>query len=153
MLFCCTAEMRIMQCERKVNMLSFSHRRFLTFAAAGALVFTAVSVPARAEELLTHLGPVGPNEPILTAVGSKRVIAFYVPNGGHCAVDAVVWENTSADIDMPSSSVRVRMRLNPGQMVHIDSTISESLNLMCGDNAASLAVVDIRRDLVASEGN
>jgi len=72
-------------------MLSFSHRRFLTFAAAGALVFTAVSVPARAEELLTHLGPVGPNEPILTAVGSKRVIAFYEPNSGHCAVNAVVF--------------------------------------------------------------
>ena len=136
-------------------MLSFSHRRFLTFAAAGALVFTAVSVPARAEELLTHLGPVGPNEPILTAVGSKRVIAFYEPNSGHCAVNAVVWENTSADTERP---LRVRMHLKPGQMVHIDSTSNESLNiqslnLMCGDNAASLAVVDIRRDLVASGGN
>ncbi len=87
-------------------MLSFSHRRFLTFAAAGALVFTAVSVPARAEELLTHLGPVGPNEPILTAVGSKRVIAFYEPNSGHCAVNAVVWENTSADTERPSSCTR-----------------------------------------------
>ena len=125
-------------------MLSFSHRRFLTFAAAGALVFTAVSVPARAEELLTHLGPVGPNEPILTAVGSKRVIAFYEPNSGHCAVNAVVWENTSADTERP---LRVRMHLKPGQMVHIDSTSNESLNLeslnlRCGDNAASLAVVD-----------
>ena len=63
-------------------MLSFSHRRFLTFAAAGTLVFTAVSVPARAEELLTHSGPAGPHEAILTAVGGKRVIAFYEPNGG-----------------------------------------------------------------------
>ena len=134
-------------------MLSFSHRRFLTFAAEVALVFTAVSVPARAVELSAHSGPVGPHEAMLTAVGSKRVIAFYQPNGGHCAVNAVVWENMGADTKMPSSSVRVRMRLNPGQMVHIDSTSSESLNLMCGDNAASLAVVDIRRDLVASEGN
>src|SRR6478672_8562142 len=103
MLFCCTAEIRIMQCERKVNMLSFSHRRFLMFAAAGALVFTAVSVPTRAEELLTHLGPVGPHE--LTAVGSKRVIAFYEPNSGHCAVNAVVWEKTGADTERP---LRVR---------------------------------------------
>src|SRR6476646_4510390 len=147
MLFCCTAEIRIVQCERKVNMLSFSHRRFLTFAAAGALVFTAVSVPARAEELLTHLGPVGPNEPILTAVGSKRVIAFYEPNSGHCAVNAVVWENTSADTERP---LRVRMHLKPGQMVHIDSTSNESLNLRCGDNAASLAVVNTS-ELVASD--
>ena len=133
-------------------MLSFSHRRFLTFAAAGALVFTAVSVPARAEELLTHLGPVGPNEPILTAVGSKRVIAFYEPNSGHCAVNAVVWEKTGADTERP---LRVRMHLKPGQMVHIDSTSNESLNLeslnlRCGDNAASLAVVDTS-ELVASD--
>ena len=77
-------------------MLSFSPMRFLTFAAAGALVFTAVSVPARAEELLTHSGPVGPHEAILTAVGSKRVIAFYEPNGGHCAVNAVVFGKTDA---------------------------------------------------------
>ena len=87
-------------------MLSFSHRRFLTFAAAGALVFTAVSVPTRAEELLTHSGPVGPHEAILTAVGSKRVIAFYEPNSGHCAVNAVVWEKTGADTERP---LRVRM--------------------------------------------
>jgi hypothetical protein len=136
-------------------MLSFSHRRFLMFAAAVALVFTAVSVPVRAVELLTHSGPVGPHEAMLTAVGSKRVIAFYEPNGGHCAVSAVVWENMGADTKMPSSSVRVRMRLKPGQMVHIDSTSNESLNLeslnlKCGDNAASLSVVDTS-ELVASD--
>ena len=39
------------------------------------------------------------------------------------------------------------MHLKPGQMVHIDSTSNESLNLeslnlRCGDNAASLAVVE-----------
>lgn len=124
----------------------------------GALiVFTAASVPARAEDLLTHLEPVGQHEPILTAVGNKRIIAFYVPNSGHCTVNAVVWENTDADADMPSSSVRVRMRLKPGQVVHIDSVRQgslnlESLNLRCGDNAASLAVVDIS-ELVASGRN
>ena len=127
-------------------MLSFSHMRFLTFAAAGALVFTAVSVPARAEELLTHSGPVGPHEAILTAVGSKRVIAFYEPNGGHCAVNAVVFGKTDAYTGM-TTAVRVRVSLQPREMVHIDSTDNEllnlkSLNLKCGDNAASLAVVD-----------
>src|SRR6478672_7814779 len=116
MLFCCTAEIRIMQCERKVNMLSFSHRRFLTFAAAGALVFTAVSVPTRAEELLTHLGPVGPHE--LTAVGSKRVIAFYEPNSGH-------WLSTplSGKRRVPTRKGRYAFGCTEtGQMVHIDGT-------------------------------
>jgi hypothetical protein len=156
MLSCCTAEMRITQCERKVKMLSFSHRRFLTFAAAGALVFTAVSVPALAEELLTHSGPVGPHEPILTAVGSKRIIAFYEPDNGRCAVNAVVFDKTDAYTGM-TTAARVRVSLNPREMVHIDSTSNESLNLeslnlKCGDNAASLAVVDTS-ELVASGGN
>jgi hypothetical protein len=127
-------------------MLSFFHRRILTFAAAGALVFTAVSVPARAVELVTHSGPVGPHEAILTAVGSKRVIAFYEPNGGHCAVNAVIFDKTDAYTGM-TTAVRVRVSLHPREMVHIDSTDNESLNLeslnlKCGDNAASLAVVD-----------
>jgi hypothetical protein len=47
------------------------------------------------------------------------------------------------------------MHLKPGQMVHIDSTSNESLNLeslnlRCGDNAACLAVVDTS-ELVASD--
>jgi hypothetical protein len=41
-------------------------RNFLKFAAAGALVaLTAASTPARADELVENLGPVGPHEPIL----------------------------------------------------------------------------------------
>jgi hypothetical protein len=86
------------------------------------------------------LGPVGPHEPILTTVGSKRVIAFYEPDSGHCALNAVVWDNTDADTDM--SAVRIRVSLRPGQMVHIDTVEQKSLNLECGDNAEKLAVVD-----------
>ena len=52
-------------------------RNFLKFAAASAIVaLTAVSTPARADELVQHLGPVGPHEPILATFGNKRVIAF-----------------------------------------------------------------------------
>jgi hypothetical protein len=58
----------------------FPLTRSLSLAAAGAIVaLTAVSIPARADELAQNLGPVGPREPILTTVGSKRVIAFYWP--------------------------------------------------------------------------
>ena len=67
-------------------------RNFLKFAAAGAFVaLTAVSTPARADELVQNLGPVGPHEPILAWVGSKRIIAFYSPDSGNCALHVVVW--------------------------------------------------------------
>ena len=116
-------------------MLPLTRIQFLAFAAAGALVaVTAASIPARAYELAQSLGPVGPNEPLLITLDGKRVIAFYVPDVGHCVVNSVAWDTTGADADLP---VRVRISLEPGQIVHIDSA-GKSLNLRCGDNAASL---------------
>ena len=53
---------------------------FSKLAAAGALVaLVAVCTPAGAGDQAQNLGPVGANEPILTTVGDKRVIAFYLP--------------------------------------------------------------------------
>jgi len=119
---------------------------FLGFAAAGALAFTATSAPACADELSQNLGPVGPNEPILTTVGSKRVIAFYVADGGHCGMNIVVWDRTDAS---GGSAARVRVTLNPRQMVHIDSAENKSLNLQCGDTADTLAIVDTSKLIAA----
>jgi len=118
----------------------FPLTRILSLAAVGALVaLTAGSIPARADELAQNLGPVGPHEPILTTVGSKRVIAFYEPDSGHCAVHAVVWNTTDVNAD---SAARVRVSLNPQQMMQIDTAEKKSLDLQCGDNAESLAIVD-----------
>ncbi len=116
-------------------------RNFLKFAAASAIVaLTAVSTPARADELVQNLGPVGPSEALLATVGSKRVIAFYEPDNGHCAVHAVVYDKTDADTGM-TTAARVRVSLNPREVVHIDSADNESvksLNLQCGKNAEKL---------------
>lgn len=118
----------------------FPLTRILSLAAAVALIaLTAASIPARADELAQNLGPVGPHEPILTTVGSKRVIAFYEPDSGHCAVHAVVWNTTDVNAD---SAARVRVSLNPQQMMQIDTAEKKSLDLQCGDNAESLAIVD-----------
>ena len=58
----------------------FALSKLSSFAALGTLVVLAgLRLPAHADELAQNLGPVGPHEPILTTVGSKRVIAFYEP--------------------------------------------------------------------------
>jgi hypothetical protein len=125
---------------RRFKMYPLTRSLFLGFAAAGALALSvARDPPARADELAQNLGPVGPNEPILTTVGNKRVIAFYVPGSGHCAINVVVWDRTDASGD---SAARVRVSLNPRQMVHIDSAENNSINLQCGDSAEALALVD-----------
>lgn len=128
-------------------MLPFT-RKLLSFAAAGALVaLTTASTPARADEMVQNLGPVGPNEPILATIGSEHLIAFYLRDDGHCAIHAVVWDNGNADTGTPSAS-RARINLNPGQIAHIDSAENESINLRCADDAANLGVVDISERIV-----
>ena len=121
----------------------------LGIAAAGAFVaLTAVGLPARADELVQHLGPVGAHEPILTTFGNKRVIAFYEPDNGRCAVNAVVYDKTDADTGM-TTAARVRVSLDPRQIVHIDSTDNKSINLQCGDYAETLALVDTSKFVAA----
>jgi hypothetical protein len=119
-------------------MFSLTRIQLLKFAAASALVtLTAASTPARADEMIQNLGPVGPHEPILTMIGSERVIAFYVPDDAHCALSAVIWHNGDTD-----RAARVRISLNPHQIVRIEGVDNKSLNLQCGDNAQTLAIVD-----------
>jgi hypothetical protein len=105
---------------------------------AGVLmVLTATGTPAGADDLTVNLGPVGPHQPIVASVGASRVIAFYTPDGGNCAVHAVVWKDQSGD-----DAARVRVSLGPRQILHIDSVEQKTLNLKCGDRGEQLAAVD-----------
>ena len=128
-----------------------SRIQLLKFAAAGSVVACMLGTPAQADELAQNLGPVGPHDPILTEVGSERVIAFYEPDNGRCAVHAVVFDKTDAYTGM-TTAARVRVSLNPREMVHIDSADNESvksLSLQCGENAEKLTIIDTD-SLVAS---
>ena len=122
-----------------------SRIQLLKFAAAGVVVVCTLVTHTRADELAENSGPVGPHEPILTEVGSERVIAFYEPDNGRCAVHAVVFDKTDAYTGM-TTAARVRVSLNPRETVHIDSADNESvksLNLQCGENAEKLAIIDL----------
>jgi hypothetical protein len=114
--------------------------RSTVLAAAGALLlFGAASAPAAlADDALTNLGPVGPREPLLVKVGEQRFVAFFTQERGECAVSAVTWKD--ADPDEPYSSARVRVSLKPGQLIELDGPQRRSLGLLCGADAASLAV-------------
>ena len=123
-------------------------RNFLKFAAAGALLvaLTAVSTPASAYEMTQTIGPVGPNEPILSTVGNKHVIAFFVTGNGQCNVQAVMW---NADDMEAKSAGGVRLSLDPGQTVSMDSSDTESFTLKCGDDAKTLASVAINQQFAS----
>jgi hypothetical protein len=120
-------------------MTPLSRIKLAGLAAAGALAaLTVTGASAHADRPLTNLGPVGPSEPILVTIGTQRVIAFYTPDRGLCAVNAVVWKD--ADPDAPYSSARVRISLKPGQMVQLDGGQRQSMSLLCGADASTLAV-------------
>jgi hypothetical protein len=123
-------------------MYPLTRMRVLSFAAAGAIVtLIAANTSARADDLPQSLGPVGPNETILATFGSKRAIAFYEAFNGRCSVNAVVYEKTDAETGL-TTATRVRVSLNPREMVHIDSSDSKTMSLQCGDRAKTLKVVD-----------
>jgi hypothetical protein len=114
----------------------------LKLAVAGAIVaLTAVGPPARADEMVQRYGPVGPNDTILATFGNKRAIAFYEADNGRCAVSAVVYDKTDAETGQDTAA-RIRISLDPREMVQIDSTDNETMSLQCGDRAETLTVVD-----------
>ena len=119
-------------------MLLISRAVRLVCGMAAVAVLAMAGVPARAEQPLTHLGPVGPYEPILVSMGTQRVIAFYVPERGSCAVNTVMWKD--GDPDAPYGSSRVRVSLKPGQMFLIDGSMRQSMSPVCGADASTLAV-------------
>ena len=114
--------------------------KLLGVAAAVTLAaLTFAGAPARAEQSpLINLGPVGPYEPILVTIGTQRVIVFYVPDRGACAVNTVMWKD--GDADAPYSSARVRISLKPGQMFQLDGGQRQSMSLFCGEDASTLSV-------------
>jgi hypothetical protein len=114
-------------------------RNFLKFAAASTLfALTTGITPASAYEMTQKSGPVPAHEPILTTVGNKHVIAFFVPGDGQCNVQVVTW---NADDMEANSAGGVRLSLNAGQSASIDSSETESFTLKCGDHAETLASV------------
>lgn len=118
----------------------FTLFKSLNFAGLGFLLaLSGLSLPARAEGFVQNLGPVGPYEPILAAVGSQRVIAFYEPRSGRCGMHVVVWN--AADIS-GTSAARLRVSLEARQTVHIDSADSKSIELTCGDYAETLSIIE-----------
>jgi hypothetical protein len=124
--------------KRRFNMFPLS--KLSRFATVGILVVLGgYGLPTRADELTQVLGPVGPNDPIVTTVGRKSVIAFYEADGSHCGMHVVMWDR---DDESGDSAAGFRVTLDPRQVVHIDTAQNRSLGLQCGNAADTLAIVD-----------
>ena len=122
-------------------MAKLSPSRFrAAVSALLALTLTAVAAPVLGADAPAHnFGPVGAREPLLVTAGTQRVVATFVPERGGCAVSMVTWKDGAADA--PYASARVRVSLKPGQTLALDGAQRQSMSLLCGADAATLAVV------------
>ena len=125
-------------------MVPLARIMFRKLAAAGAFVvsLSTVNIYVSAQEIVQNLGPVGPNDGILATIGTMHVVAFFEPRDGRCAVNAVVWDDLGSDAG--ESAKRVLVKVEAGELLLIETSKQESLNLQCGSNAATLAAIDIQ---------
>jgi hypothetical protein len=123
-----------------------THKVLKVAAASAILALTAANIPARADDSVQNLGPVGPSEPILATFGNKQLVASFATGDGACAMQAVVWN--ADDIDAKSAS-RFQVRVSSGQRAEIDGSTNKSITLHCGESAQTLAVVTADMEVAA----
>lgn len=115
-------------------------KNILPVAAAAALsVFAATDMARAGESSETNLGPVGPYEPILASVGESRLLAYFVPEHGNCAVNAVM---SAATPKGDGESTRVRVALHPGELFHFDGVRNERVVFTCAPGAKAMTVLN-----------
>jgi len=126
--------------------MTMTHKVLKVAAASAILALTAANIPARADDSVQNLGPVGPSEPILATFGNKQLVASFATGDGACAMQAVVWN--ADDIDAKSAS-RFQVRVSSGQRAEIDGSTNKSITLHCGESAQTLAVVTADMEVAA----
>jgi len=115
-------------------------KNILSILAAGALsLFAATGFAIANDSRATDLGPVGPHQPILTNVGKSRLLAYYEPDQGKCAVSAVM---STAAADGSVDAKRVRVALHPGELFHLDGENNERVVFTCAPDAKAMTILN-----------
>ncbi len=78
--------------------------------------------------------------------GSKFTSGYFVAQAGTCLVTLMVIEKSPTEQPLPVTAARVRLVLNPGQVVGLDSEEGRSLNFTCSAGASALLVNAGERD-------
>jgi hypothetical protein len=91
--------------------------------------------PRARREPLNNLGPSARMADRHRCRQSARA-RLHEPERGVCAVSVVTWKDVA-----PDAPFRVRVSLNPGQMFHLDGADRQSVGLLCGADASTLAAV------------
>jgi len=72
--------------------------------------------------------------------GSKSMNGYFVEQAATCLVTLMITEKSDPDQPLPPSPTRVRLELQPGQIAGLDSEEGRSVNITCGEQAATVVV-------------
>ena len=133
-----------------------SSRRLTTVvASAGAIVValgiglpaaSAGSLPSNDEE-----ARYAPIQSISYVFGSKSMNGYFVQQAATCLVTLMITEKSDPDQPLPLSPTRVRLVLQPGQIAGLDSEEGRSVNVACGEQAATVVVYVGDRDRLVEQ--
>jgi hypothetical protein len=118
----------------------FSRTTFVVSAFAAALATNlCLSGQAVSGEPVEGDALYRPVQSISYTFGSKIASGYFVQQNSVCRVTLMITEKIDPDLPSPTAA-RVRVMLDPGQVVGFDSDEGRSISLTCGENATTLVV-------------
>ena len=113
----------------------------LSVFAVGMVANVWSSAPAVSGEGTPHSDGVrySPIQSISYTFGSKIASGYFVQQNSVCRVTLMIAEKIDPDLPSPTAA-RVRVMLDPGQVIGFDSDEGRSISLTCGEDAATLVV-------------
>ena len=93
-----------------------------------------------------------PIQSISYTFGSKIASGYFVQQNSVCRVTLMIAEKIDPDLPSPTAA-RVRVMLDPGQVIGFDSDEGRSISLTCGEDAATLVVSYGDRDKLMEQGD
>jgi hypothetical protein len=131
----------------------FSRTTFVVSAFAAALAASPCSSgQAVSGEPVEGDALYRPIQSISYTFGSKIASGYFVQQNSVCRVTLMIAEKIDPGLPSPTAA-RVRVMLDPGQVVGFDSDEGRSISLTCGEDAATLVVsYGERAKLIALQG-
>ena len=120
-------------------------------AILGAVMIAGVAAVAA---VASNAAPAGdqatykPMQSISHDLGSKSAIGYFLRESGECRIVLMIAEKADPEAGPVPSAARLRLALRPGQGAGLDSADGRSIDLACGDEAATLTVHSVAADAV-----
>lgn len=121
-------------------MFSESIKRVVVAGAMVASIFALGGVASIAATAETAEATYVPVQAISHQFGSKAATGYFLQEAGACQVVLMISDRYDSFAATHPTAARVRLALEPGQAAAVDSEEGQSIDLTCGEGAATLAV-------------